>query len=180
MMNNSIKGGANVTSPKSNRTYDEYLFEKEYKVPQRYPTPVNTASATSAASASVEATPRSDGLSRGTLTGAIVGSIAGGVLVGLGVFYLIQHLCWRARRQETGKRDMSQVEDLGDEYIGDNAIPDELLGHEVNEMGNVRASEMASHSLAEMWAEPAEIAGPAVSVREGNANDALRGAKGAA
>ena len=149
-MMNSIKGGTNITGPKSNRTYDQHLFEKEYKVPQRYLTPVNTA------------TPGPEGLSRGALIGAIASFIAGGVLVGLGVFYLIHYLRRRVRRKEIGTIDVSQVEDLGNDVI-----PCELPGPKVHKVENVRANEMASHSLAEIWIDPVELPGPAVPVREG-------------
>jgi hypothetical protein len=157
--------------------------KKEYKVSQRYPNPLNTASATATASASVIATPSSDRLSRGILVGAIVGFITSGALVSLGVFYLINCLRRRAQRQETGKEDGDLIEDIGHNHVGVDAIlgglqdrkvlPGELAGHEVNEMENIRANEMPSHSLAEMWAEPVELVEPRVSTREGDANDAI-------
>ncbi|KAH7400836.1 hypothetical protein DE146DRAFT_781627 [Phaeosphaeria sp. MPI-PUGE-AT-0046c] len=164
----TVRGGANATGPKSNRTYDQYLFEKKYNVPQRYPTPVNAASTT----ASVVALSGTDGLSRGTLIGAIIGSIVGGVLVGLGVFYLIHHLRRRARDQEPIAENVGQAENHEEKILSDEVGPGELLGHSVNEVGNVRANEMESRSPAEMWAEPAELAGPAMLVRNGDVNDA--------
>ncbi|KAH7066721.1 hypothetical protein BKA63DRAFT_571128 [Paraphoma chrysanthemicola] len=160
----TIRGGANFTGPKSNRTFDQYLFEKEYKVPQRYPTPVSTASAT--------AVPNSNALSRGSLIGIIVGSIAGGVLIGLGIFYLVQFVRRRARVQEPGKLDNSQVEDVRDEDTSGDGVLGELQDNKVNEMENIRGNEMAGHSVAEMWAEPAELAGRVVASREGDGNSA--------
>ncbi|KAH7080975.1 hypothetical protein FB567DRAFT_595300 [Paraphoma chrysanthemicola] len=160
----TVRGGANITGPKSNRTYDRYLFEKEYKVPQRYPTPVSAASAT--------AGPTPKGLSRGVLVGIIVGSIAGGVLIGLGVFYFVHIVRRRARGQEPGNSDNSHVEVVADRDTSDDGVLSELQDNKVNEMENIRSSEMAGHPVAEMWAEPAELAGHVVAGREGGGNSA--------
>jgi hypothetical protein len=143
---NSIRGAANATRPASDRTYDQYLFEKEYKVPQRYPTPITTPSETAAAKANA--------LDRGTLIGAIVGSIAGGVLIGLALFYLVGFLRRRAR-SERGKKEGAERRGDAEKYA-----PDELHGHDINEVGTAKAvNEVGSGrtSLAEMWTEPVEL-----------------------
>jgi hypothetical protein len=74
------RGGANVTRPFLNQTFDQYLFEKPYKVQQRYPTPGVEPTQSSSADSGKS--------NRSILIGAVEGSIIGGLTSGIGLFAL--------------------------------------------------------------------------------------------
>ncbi|KAF2820057.1 hypothetical protein CC86DRAFT_245247, partial [Ophiobolus disseminans] len=85
----TVRGGANATGPATNQTFDKYLFEKEYKVPQRYATPIDTASATGTQAPD---TSSANGPTRGLLIGVIVGALAGGTVIGIIAFYILNYM----------------------------------------------------------------------------------------
>ncbi|ORX92787.1 hypothetical protein BCR34DRAFT_647580 [Clohesyomyces aquaticus] len=148
----TAKGGANVTAPFGNRTYDKFLFEKKYAVPQRYPTPLGTAS--SLASPQVSDKSRS-APRRATLVGAIVGSIVGGIVIGIAVFMLIYYI--RRRRGRGTEVENPRAGTEGNRESGkmlDEKIPpDELMGQSRIEMGEER------EFRREMWVDPVELPG---------------------
>ncbi|PSN58874.1 hypothetical protein BS50DRAFT_475119, partial [Corynespora cassiicola Philippines] len=81
----TARGNANATRPKNNMTYDEYLFEKSYSVPQRYPTVPWQPSTTSIVG--TNDTNSGSLPETSTLVGAVIGSIVGSVILGVAGYY---------------------------------------------------------------------------------------------
>ncbi|KAF2463097.1 uncharacterized protein BDR25DRAFT_246528 [Lindgomyces ingoldianus] len=139
------KGGANITAPFTNQTYDKYLFEKEYKVPQRYPTPIT--------SGTPPAKQQSNELSRTALIGAIVGAVMGGICIGIAVFYIVGYMRRRPRKED---KNPHEKDGKGSGKMVDERMHlEELEGRERAELG----SESEQRFLGEMWVEPVELEG---------------------
>jgi hypothetical protein len=143
-----------VTSPSGNQTYDEYLFEKEYKVPQRYATPISTTSTTPSATGAHPVEKQSNSLSRGTLVGSIVGSVIGGIIVGIVTFYFVTFMRRQRRINKTEDTQTDYGKDKGTEkMLDERAAPGELSVQTTAELGE-------GQGLArEMWVDPVELSG---------------------
>jgi hypothetical protein len=141
-----------MPSPSGNRTYDKYLFEKEYKVPQRYATPISTTSTKSFASKTQLVEKQSNSLSLGTLVGAIVGSVFGGIIVGVVTFYFVTFMRHRRRMNKTGDTQAGPRKDKRtDKMMDERAVPGEVSVQPTAELGE-------RQGLArETWVDPVEL-----------------------
>jgi hypothetical protein len=142
------KGGANVTEPlNTTRSYDQYLFQKTYKVPQRYPTVYSDPT---------DVSPKGQSRpSRSLLIGAIAGSIVGGIVFGMTAI----GLCVLVRQRR--RRGQSLVGGLNGSY---GIQPDGKMIDETEHPRELDAQsyfELAEQPRTELWAEPAEL--PAIS-----------------
>lgn len=147
----TAKGAANVTRPFGNRTYDEYLFDKTYKAPQRYPTPVESPSST--------ATPKSgkgDGSdSKSILIAATVGSVGAGIMIGMMVFCALNHY---RRRREIAQDTSGKITSIASSN-DDASVEKDADLEAVNEVHADNMLEVPAQHREELWTDPVELPG---------------------
>ncbi|PSN61858.1 hypothetical protein BS50DRAFT_625213 [Corynespora cassiicola Philippines] len=141
------RGNANVTSPEGNITYDKYLFEKAYRVPQRYATvPWQPSTNSSVGTAGQNS---GSSLKSSTLVGAIIGSVVGGVIIGVAGYYLMAFLRRRRAKSTAVGHVITASPEEPPHELGEDGARAEKMGSEIcNELGREKdAQELAANPV---------------------------------